>query len=63
MSEINGFKVLPLDELEPKAPYTLRVKAKLARKTLPSSFRYLVPFSSPWDFETKWHELTLRLAL
>ena len=63
MSEINGFKVLPLDELEPQVSYTLRVKAKLARKTLPSSFRYLVPFSSPWDFETKWHELTLRLAL
>lgn len=63
MSEINGFKVIPLDELDPKASYTLRAKARLARKTLPLYFHYLVPFSSPWNFETKWHELTLRLAL
>ena len=63
MSEINGFKVLPLDELDPQTSYTLRAKAKLARKTLPLYFHYLIPFSSPWGFETEWHELTLRLAL
>ncbi len=63
MSEINGFEVLPLDELEPRASYKLRAKAKLARKTMPLYFHYLIPFSSPWDFETKWHELTLQLAL
>ena len=62
MSEINGFKVLPLDELEPQLSYKLRAKAKLARKTLPLSFHYLMPFSSPWDFETAWYELTLKLA-
>jgi hypothetical protein len=63
MSEINGFKVLELDELDPQVSYTLRAKAKLARKTMPLYFHYLIPFSSPWDFETKWYELTLRLAL
>ena len=63
MSEINGFKVLPLDELDPQASYKLRAKAKLARKTMPLYIHYLIPFSSPWDFETKWHELTLQLAL
>ena len=63
MSEINGFKVLPLDELEPQASCILRAKANLARKTLPLYFHYLIPFSSPWDFETKWHELTLQLSL
>ncbi|KPJ99604.1 MAG: hypothetical protein AMJ60_04520 [Desulfobacterales bacterium SG8_35] len=63
MSEINGFKVLPLDELDPQVSYTIRAKAKLARKTMPRYFHYLVPFSSPWDFETKWHNLTLRLTL
>ena len=62
MSEINDFKVLPLDELEPKVSYQLRAKAKLARKTLPLSFHYLIPFSSPWDFETEWSDLTLKLA-
>ena len=63
MSEVNGFKVLPLAELNRGPTYTLRVKAKLARKTLPPSFHYLIPFSSPWDFETKWHELKLHLTL
>jgi hypothetical protein len=63
MSQINGFKVLRLDELDPHTPYKLRAKAMLTRKTMPLYFHYLIPFSSPWDFETKWHELTLRLAL
>lgn len=63
MSEINGFKVLPLAELEPETSYNLRTKAKLARKTMPLYFHYLIPFSSPWDFETGWHELTMHLAL
>jgi len=63
MSEINGFKMLPLEEINPKASYILKVKAKLARKTLPLYFHYLIPFTSLWDFETEWHELTLHLAL
>lgn len=63
MSEINDFKVLELDELVPQASYILRAKAKLARKTMPLHFHYLIPFSSPWDFETAWYELSLRLAL
>jgi hypothetical protein len=63
MSEINGFKMLPLEEIDPKASYIIKVKAKLARKTLPLYFHYLIPFTSLWDFETEWHELTLHLAL
>ena len=63
MSEINGFKVLPLEEIEPNASYRIRVKATLTRKTLPLYFHYLIPFTSLWDFETEWHELTLHLAL
>ena len=63
MSEINGFRVMALAELDPQTSYTLRAKAKLARKTLPLYFHYLIPFSSPWNFETKWHELTLQLVL
>jgi len=62
MSEINGYRTLPLDELEAGSLYTVRVKAKLARKTLPLSFHYLIPFVSLWDFETEWHELTLNLV-
>jgi hypothetical protein len=63
MSEINGFEILPLDEIDPKSTYKIKVKAKLARKTLPLYFHYLIPFTSLWDFETEWHELTVHLAL
>ena len=63
MSEINGYKVLPLDELDPQTSYNLRAKAKMTRETMPLYFHYLIPFSSPWDFETKWYKLTLQLTL
>jgi len=63
MSEINGYKVLPLDELDPQTSYKLRAKAKMTRKTMPLYFHYLIPFSSPWEFETKWYKVTLQLAL
>ena len=63
MSEINGFKILPLEKIESGASYIIKVKATLARKTLPLYFHYLIPFTSLWDFETEWHELTLQLAL
>lgn len=63
MSEINGLQVARLNELGAGITYRLRAKAKLARKSLPLYFHYLVPFSSPWAFKTKWHELTLRLTL
>lgn len=63
MSEINGFEVLPLDDLIPQTSYILRAKAKMARKTMPLYFHYLIPFSSPWEFETDWRKLSLKLAL
>ena len=63
MSEINGFEILPLNEVEQKFSYIIKAKAKLERKTLPLYFHYLIPFTSLWDFETKWHELKMRLAL
>ena len=63
MAEINGFKILSIDEIDPESSYIIKVRAKLARKTLPLYFHYLIPFTSLWDFETEWHELTLHLAL
>ena len=63
MSEINGFKILSLTEINPEDSYVIKVKATLARKTLPLYFHYLIPFTSLWDFETEWHKLTLHLAL
>ena len=62
MAEINGFDVLPLNEIVPHEAYRIEAKAKLARKSLPLYFHYLIPFTSLWDFETDWHQLTLRLT-
>ena len=61
MSEINGFEFFPLAELDADSSYKVRVKAKLAKKTLPLYFHYLIPFSSLWDFKTEWHELVFHL--
>jgi len=55
MSQITDFSVINLQRLEAGATYSLRVKVKLAKKTLPLYFHYLIPFSSLWDFETDWH--------
>ena len=63
MAEINGFKLMPLEEIAPNESYDIKAKAKLARKALPLYFHYLIPFTSLWDFETEWYKLTLRLAL
>jgi len=55
MSELTDFSVINLQRLDAGATYKLRVKVKLAKKTLPLYFHYLIPFSSLWDFETDWH--------
>jgi hypothetical protein len=58
MAEVNGFKTIKLKQLKPGVTYRLLVKAKLAKKTLPLYFHYLIPFfSSLWDFETDWYAL------
>lgn len=55
MTEANGFKTTKLAELLPDRTYQLMVKVKLAEKTLPLYFHYLIPFSSLWDIETDWY--------
>ena len=60
MSKVMDFRVISLDRLDTEATYTLRVKVKLAKKTLPLYFHYLIPFSSLWDFETDWYTIDFR---
>ncbi len=60
MSEIHDFKITTTDRLSEEGLFVLKVKAKLARKTLPLYFHYLIPFSSLWDFETSWYSLQFR---
>ena len=60
MSEVSDFVVINLNRLDPEATYKLRVKVKLATKTLPLYFHYLIPFSSLWDFETDWYTIDFK---
>ncbi len=57
VNEINGLKIVALDELEPDQTYRLRVKADLNKKTLPLNLRTIVPFVSWWDLKTDWHSI------
>jgi hypothetical protein len=60
MSQVVDFRVINLNRLDSEATYRLRVKVKLAKKTLPLYFHYLIPFSFLWDFETDWYAIDFR---
>jgi hypothetical protein len=60
MAQLNGPPISPLKALLPEAGYLLRVKAKLAEKTLPLYFHYVIPFWSLWNFETEWYTVEFR---
>lgn len=57
INEINGLKIVTLEELEPDQTYRLRVKADLYKKTLPLSLHSVIPFISWWDLKTDWHSI------
>jgi hypothetical protein len=57
LNEINGLKIVKLEELEPDQTYRLRVKADLYKKTLPLSLHSVIPFVSWWDLKTDWHTI------
>lgn len=57
LNEINGLKIVKLEELEPDQTYRLRVKADLYKKTLPLSLHSVIPFISWWDLNTDWHTI------
>lgn len=60
MTELNGVKLLPLRTLQPDRQYVLRVRAILAKKTLPFRVHYLIPFSNFWNVNTDWYTVTFR---
>ena len=57
MTEINSFRVAPLNGLEKGRPYQLRAKAELSKRTLPLYLHYVFFFMSLWDFETDWYTI------
>lgn len=57
INEINGARIVELDQLIPNNSYLLKVRAELHQKTLPMSLQSIFPFLSWWDNETDWHSI------
>ena len=57
MTQVNGFKLIPLSRLVPGKTYQVRVKAEMKKIKLPLYLHHLFFFLSFWDFETKWHTM------
>lgn len=55
MTEINGFKIIPVNRLEKGEKYQIQAKAKMSKMTLPFYFHYILIMASMWEFETDWH--------
>ena len=60
MAELNGLKVIPLNQLVPGAPYAIHFKVTLKKGSLPFGMQRIIPFSSLWDFETDWRTIEFR---
>lgn len=60
INEVNGAKVVDLNQLIPNNRYKLRLRAELYRKTLPLSLHSIFPFLTWWDVETDWHSIELQ---
>ena len=60
MVEVESVKLAALEEMRPDSRYTLRVKATLAKTTLPLNFHYIIPFTKFWDLKTEWTEVDFR---
>lgn len=55
MTEIDNLTVIPLADLVKGQKYQIKIKANLARVTLPFSLHYVFFFVSLWDIETDWY--------
>ena len=58
MTDIHDLQLAELAMLETEGSYMVKVKAKLAKKTLPVNFQYIIPFWQLWKFETDWYSLS-----
>jgi hypothetical protein len=55
MSEIRGFGITRLHNLQKGKRYQVRMMAELDKITLPFYLDYVFFFLSLWDFETDWY--------
>ncbi len=57
ITEIDGLKIIPVEQLEKGQRYQLRAKAELGKVILPYYLHYVLFFVSLWDFETDWYTI------
>lgn len=57
MSEIMGFGITRLHNLQKGKRYQVRMMAELDKITLPFFLDYVLFFLSLWDFETDWYKV------
>ncbi len=57
INDVNGVKVVSLDQLIPDSRYKLKIKAKLFQKTLPLGLQSIFPFLSWGTIETNWRNI------
>ena len=55
MTNVDNLGIIPLKNLVKGEKYQIRIKAQLARVTLPFSLHYVFFFVSFWDVETDWY--------
>ncbi len=60
LNEINGARVVELNQLIPDNTYKLKIRAELFQKTLPLSLHSVLPFLSWWDVETDWQSIEFK---
>jgi len=61
LTEVNGLKLVSLDDIERGKKYRVRIKAALNKVRLPFYLHYVLFFVSLWDFETDWHQVLFTL--
>ncbi len=57
MTQIRGFKIIPVSQLEKGKKYRISAKAKLSKMSLPFYLHYLMVMASMWEFETGWYTI------
>ena len=57
MTDITGFKIIPIDKLIPGKKYQVRIKAEMKKIKLPLYLHHIFFFLSLWNFETDWYTM------
>ncbi len=60
INEINGAKIVELNQLIPDNLYKLTIRADLYQKTLPMNLHTILPFFSWWDIKTETYSLKFK---